>query len=111
MPNIDLLVDAMFRFEMMSFMDEYLGYQHIQMHLIDEEKITFIMEEETYYYTMIPFGLKNVRGTYQRLFKNMFDDQIGQNMEFYVDYMMIRTKWVKYRLSNLAEGFVIIRGY
>jgi len=33
----------------------------------------------------MPFGLKNVRDTYQRLVNQMFSKQIGRNIEIYVN--------------------------
>lgn len=74
--SIDLIVDATVGFKVMRFMDAYLGYQQIRMHLRDEEKTSFIIEDETYCYTRIPFGLKSARATYQRLENRMFENQI-----------------------------------
>lgn len=45
LPNLDQLVDTTIDFEIMSFMDAYLRYHHIRMHLGDDEKTTFITEE------------------------------------------------------------------
>ena len=53
-------------------MDAYSGYNQIKMHPMDEEKRTFIIENATYYYKVIPFGLKNARATYQRLMNLVF---------------------------------------
>ena len=33
----------------------------------------------------MPFGLKNVRATYQKLVNQMFNKQIGRNIEIYVN--------------------------
>lgn len=88
LPNIDQLVEATTSFEIMSFMGVYSRDHQIPMHYKDEERIEFITEEGIYYYTRIPFGLKNIGATYQRLVKNMFKDQIGRNMEVYM-----RTYW------------------
>lgn len=39
----------------------------------------------------VPFGLKNVRATYQQLVNKIFKDQIGRNMEVYVDDILIKS--------------------
>lgn len=57
LPNIDQLFDATAGFETMSFMDAYSSYHWIQMYPRNEEKISFIMEERTYFYTRMLFGL------------------------------------------------------
>ena len=40
---------------------------------------------------MMPFGLKNVGATYQRLVNHMFPPQIGWNVEVYVDDMLVKS--------------------
>ena len=67
LPRIDLLMDATADHSLLSFMDAYLGYNQICMHLADEEKTSFITDQGTYCYRVMPFGLKNAGATYQRL--------------------------------------------
>lgn len=43
--NIDQLVDSTVIFQVLSFMDAYLGYLQIRMHLKDEENTLFITKE------------------------------------------------------------------
>ena len=59
LPHIDLLVDSTIGHSILSFMDEFSGYNKILMALKDMEKTTFITEWGTYYYRVMPFGLKN----------------------------------------------------
>jgi len=42
------------------------------MHAPDEEKTAFITEDANFYYKVMPFGLKNVGATYQRLMDQVF---------------------------------------
>ena len=51
----------------------------------DQKKTTFITSQGLYCYKVMPFGLKNVRATYQRLVNKMFSKQIKRNIEVYVD--------------------------
>lgn len=39
----------------------------------------------------MPFGLKNIGDTYQHLVNKMSKDQLGKNMEIYIDDMMIKS--------------------
>ena len=64
LPHIDFLVDSTIGHSILSFMDEFLGYNQILMALKDMEKTTFITEWGTYYYRVMPFGLKNAGVTY-----------------------------------------------
>ncbi|XP_050141177.1 uncharacterized protein LOC126617183 [Malus sylvestris] len=77
----------------------------------DKEKITFVIERGTYCYKVMPFGLKNVKATYQRLVNMMFKKQIGVTMEVYVDDIMVKGKQRLDHIANLAETFNILRKY
>ncbi|GJS66027.1 reverse transcriptase domain-containing protein [Tanacetum coccineum] len=55
----------------------------------DEEKTAFYMEQGTYCYMKMSFGLKNAGATYQRLVDSTFQNQIGRNLEAYVDDLEI----------------------
>ena len=72
--SIENLVDRALKAKFLSFMDAYSGYNHIRMHLVDEEKTAFIIENANYYYKVMSFGLKNIEATYQRLMNKVFTD-------------------------------------
>lgn len=57
----------------------------------DQEKTSFIINRGLYCYKMMPFGLKNAGAAYQRLVNKMFRDQIGQNVEVFVDDMLVKS--------------------
>ena len=59
----------------------------------------------------MPFGLKNVGITYQRLVNHMFRPQIGQNVEVYVDDMLVKSLDEEKHLDDLQETFVTLRQY
>lgn len=40
----------------------------------------------------MPFGLKNVRATYQFLINKNFKIQIGHNIEAYIDDMLVKIR-------------------
>ncbi|KAM2283573.1 hypothetical protein ACFXTI_032659 [Malus domestica] len=59
----------------------------------------------------MPFGLKNVGVTYQRLVNSMFTEQIGKNMEIYIDDMLVKSKHADQRITNLSKTFTILKRY
>ena len=71
-PRIDLIVDATVSHELLSFMDVFSGYNQITMDPKNQEKTLFVTSQGTYYYRVMPFGLKNAGATYQRLVNKMF---------------------------------------
>ena len=75
------------------------------------EKIVFITSQGLYCYKVMPFGLKNIGTTYQRLVNKMFSKQIGRNMEMYVDDMLVKSKEELAYLDNLKETFTTLKQY
>jgi hypothetical protein len=65
-PHIDKVVDSTGGSVLLCFLDCYLGYHQIALHLDDEDKTTFIMPHGFYCYKVMTFGLKNARDTYQK---------------------------------------------
>ena len=59
----------------------------------------------------MPFKLKNIGATNQRLVNQMFSKQIGRNMEVYVDDMLVKSKEEEDHLDNLKETFNTLRQY
>ena len=76
----------------MSFLDAFQGYHKIALAVEDQEKTTFITPDANYHYTMMPFGLKNIGATYQRMMTRMFWDKIGCTVEVYIDDMVVKIK-------------------
>ena len=61
---MELLIDSTIGSAMFSFMDGFSGYNQIRMPLRDAEKTAFKTPMGNFYYTVMPFGLKNVGATY-----------------------------------------------
>ena len=59
----------------------------------------------------MPFGLKNVGATYQRLMNKMFQNQIRRNVEVYIDDMLVKMKNKANHLEDLEETFETLRQY
>nr|KYP55571.1 Transposon Ty3-I Gag-Pol polyprotein [Cajanus cajan] len=109
LPSIDRLVDGASGHALLSFLDAYSGYNQIVMYPPDEVHTSFITDHTNYCYRVMPFGLKNAGATYQRLMDKVFHQQIGRNMEVYVDDMVVRTTSETDHASDLAEIFAQIR--
>ena len=71
----------------------------------DQEKTFFITPIGNFHYKVMPFGLKNVGFTYQRMVTQMFKEQLGRNMEAYIDDMVMKSKAAEDHLIDLAKTF------
>ena len=111
LPWIDILVDLIARHQSLSFMDAFSGYNQIKLDKVDQEKTSFITSQGLFYYKVMPFDLKNVNATYQRLMNKMFAHQIGRNVQVYVDDMLLKSRREDDHLDGLKETFDTLRSY
>nr|XP_043637874.1 uncharacterized protein LOC122608865 [Erigeron canadensis] len=105
LPEIDWKVESLVGFRLKCFLDAYKGYHQIQMYPDDEDKTAFYTSEGIFCYKKMPFGLKNVRATYQRLVDKAFGGQIGRNLEAYVDDMVIKSRNEEDMFLDIKETF------
>nr|ABA95702.1 retrotransposon protein, putative, unclassified [Oryza sativa Japonica Group] len=105
LPRIDQIVDSTAGCDLLCFLDAYSGYHQIRMAREDEEKTAFITPIGTYCYTTMPFGLKNAGPTFQRTTRISLGNQLGRNVEAYVDDLVVKTRNQEMLLSDLAETF------
>ena len=92
-------------------MDAYSEYNQIPTYEPDEEHTSFITDRGLYYYKTMPFGLKNIGVTYQRLVNEIFTDLIGKSMEVYANNMLVKSKIARNHKEYLNQMFNIIRKY
>ena len=101
LPRIDQIVDSSAGYGMLSFLDAFSGYHQIPMHPPDAEKTSFITPHGLYCYNEMPFDLKNVGATYQRLVTNMFRPLLGSTMEVYINDMLVKSKQLPDHTAHL----------
>ncbi|KAL0289639.1 UNVERIFIED_CONTAM: hypothetical protein Sradi_7068800, partial [Sesamum radiatum] len=83
------------------------GYHQIALNPDDQKPISFITSGRTYCY----FGLKYAGVTYQCLADRMFHEQLGRNMEVYIDDMLVKNRQMYQHLADLAEAFGTLRKF
>lgn len=57
----------------------------------------------------MPFELKNVRATFQRLINKVFFEHIGKNIEAYMDNIIVKSKTLNHHMEHLNEVFYVLR--
>ncbi|CAL9030023.1 unnamed protein product [Prunus brigantina] len=77
---------------LLSFMGGFSGYNQIKMSPKDAVKTAFRTSYGNFYYTVMPFGLKNAGATYQRAMTAVFHDMMGKEVEDYVDDLVVKSK-------------------
>jgi len=101
LPSFDALVDSASGCRLLSFLDAFSGYNQIRMHPRDECKTTFVTKLTSYCYKVMPFGLKNAGATYQRLMDRVLAPMIGQNVQAYVDDMVVTSQEKDQHIADL----------
>nr|AAX95295.1 Reverse transcriptase (RNA-dependent DNA polymerase), putative [Oryza sativa Japonica Group]ABA92634.2 retrotransposon protein, putative, Ty3-gypsy subclass [Oryza sativa Japonica Group] len=105
LPRIDQLVDSTAGCELMSFLDAYSGYHQIHMNPADIPKTAFITLFGTFCHLRMPFGLRNAGATFTRLVCKVLYKQLGQNVEAYVDDIIVKSRKAFNHASDLQETF------
>nr|GFC29453.1 reverse transcriptase domain-containing protein [Tanacetum cinerariifolium] len=109
LPEIDWKVESLCGYPFKCFLDAYKGYHQIQMAAAGEEKTAFHIGQGVYCYTKMPFGLKNAGATYQRLMDKAFENQMGRNIEVYVDDLVIKSHTETEMVRDISETFQTLR--
>jgi hypothetical protein len=97
--------------ELLSFLDAYSGYHQISLATDDKEKTSFVMLFGIFSYTKMAFGMKNGGATYQKCVHIILENQIGRNVEAYINDIVVRSKKYGDLLDDLKEIFDNLHKY
>jgi len=81
------------------------------MHPCDWCKTAFMMELSNYCYKVMPFGLKNVSATYQRLIDRILTPMSGRNVQAYRENMVVTLIEKDQHVADLEELYTTITKY
>jgi len=98
-------VDSASGCRLLSFLDAFSGYNQIMMYPRDECNIAFMTELSCYCYKVMPVGLKNAGATYQGLMDRVLVPMLGQNVQAYVDDMVLTSQQKEQHVADLEELF------
>nr|GEZ70346.1 reverse transcriptase domain-containing protein [Tanacetum cinerariifolium] len=85
LPFIDQMLERLAGNEYYCFLDGFSGYFQIPIDPRDQEKTTFTCPYGTFAYRLMPFGLCNAPGTFQRCMLAIFHDMVEKTMEVFMD--------------------------
>ncbi|KAK1627581.1 hypothetical protein QYE76_001896 [Lolium multiflorum] len=111
LPRIDQVIDSTAGCELLSFLDAYSGFHQIPLKKEDQIKTAFITPHGAYCYVTMPFGLRNAGATYQRCMQKCLFDQIGKNVQVYVDDIVIKTKVKNTLIDDIRQTFDNLRRF
>lgn len=106
---MDQLIDSTAGHAMFSFMDGFSGYNQIRMAPRVVEKTTFRTLIGNFYYTIMPFMLKNAGMSYQHTMIAIFHDMMHREMKDYVDEILVKPRKTKDHVKTLRKVFEMCR--
>jgi hypothetical protein len=109
-PFIDQIINNCARSVIFSFMDDFFGYNQIDILPVDQHKTTFIFQWGTFTYQKLTFGLKNVGATFQQDMSYAFHD-IKHIVEHYLDNFLAHLAHRKDHIGHLRVIFLRCRHY
>ena len=111
LPRIDQIIDTTAGHDSLCFLDAYSGYHQIKMAELDQAATAFITPYDPFCFNTMPFELKNVGATYQRMIQTCLANQIGKTVEAYVDDVVVKTRHVESLVDDLRLTFDNLRTY
>jgi hypothetical protein len=113
MPIADILINNASGNRIISFLNGNAGYNKIFMAKEDASKTTFICPDfiGLFEWVVMTFGLKNVGATYQRAMNLIFHELLGNNVEVYIDDIVVKSAEFSSDLADLRKAFDKMRRY
>ena len=111
LPCIDQIVNSTAWCERLSFLDAYSAYHQIRPYGPDEIKTSFITPFGCFCYVTMPFGHKNAGATFMCMIQKCLLTQISQNVEAYMDDIVVKSRKGSDLLTDLTKTFANLRRY
>src|SRR5438045_9626760 len=77
----------------------------VEMNEADKEKTAFIMHKGLYEFNVMPFGLCNAPGTFQRLMNFVLQDFLGKFVAVYLDDIIIYSSSFEHNIYSIQILF------
>ena len=106
LPRIDDLLDQLGRAKYFTTLDLAAGYWQVEMHPDSKEKTAFATYQGLYEFNVMPFGLKNAPGVFQRLMQRVL---MGLNPENGPDFVATYLDDVLIFSTTFEEHLVHLR--
>lgn len=109
LPRIDDTLGALSGAKWFSTLDLKSGYWQVEMDPTDKDKTAFSMGSGLYEFDVMPLGLCNAPGNFQRLMEHVLRGLHWQTSLIYIDDIIIYGKTFDKHMSRLGEVFTRLR--
>jgi hypothetical protein len=108
-PRVNSLLDNFRDSNWFSGINLASGYWQVEMSKEDRKKTAFIIEGGLYEFNVMPFGLRNAPGTFQRLMNHILRDFLGKFVAVYLDDIIIYSNTFEQHLDHIQQVFEALR--
>ena len=105
LPRIEDNLDALQGAKIFSTLDLASGYWQVQMAEEDKPKTAFSTKYGLYQFNVMPFGLCNAPGTFERLMETVLKGMQWERAVLYLDDIIIFSKDIAQHMERLEEIF------
>jgi len=105
----DILTSICGKVRIFTTIDLFSGFYQIPMDAADIPKTSFTTMYGNYQFKVMPFGLCNAPGTFQREMNRIFLPLIGKCMFIYIDDLIIFSSSLNTHITDLQRVFEIIK--
>ena len=109
LPRIDDTLDTLGEAQWFTILDLTSGYWQVEVAPADREKTAFATPDGLYQFRVMPFGLCNTPGTFQRLMERVLQGLHCSTCLVYLDDIVIYSRTIEEHLTRLAEVFTRLR--
>ena len=102
LPRVDDSLDALGESELFSTLDLASGYWQVELDPANREKTAFTTHQGLYEFNVMPFGLCNAPGTFQRLMNSTLSGLQWSSCLVYLDDVIIFSKTLEEHLARLT---------
>ena len=110
LPRIDDTLDTLEAAKWFSTLDLARGYWQVEVEQSDREKTAFTTPQGLYQFRVMPFGLCNAPGTFQRLMERVLAGLHWTSCLVYLDDIIIFSQSIDDHLQKLREVFLRLQG-
>ena len=105
LPRIDEILDSLGKAQWFTSLDLASGYWQVEMREEDKSKTAFISRNGTYEFNVMPFGLCNAPGTFQRCMDTALGNILWKYAMVYLDDVTAYSHTFEKHLQHLEEIF------
>ena len=105
LPRIDEILDSLGKAKWFTSLDLASGYWQVEMREEDKSKTAFISRNGTYKFNVMPFGLCNAPGTFQRCMDTVLRDILWKYALVYLDDVTAFSQTFEEHLQHLETIF------